>query len=69
MSPRFKRDSYGDAIEKVRSEHRTSVPAARSTMECPRCRTKQVITDAPGMRTCIRCGFEFRSGLEKFQHR
>ena len=60
MAPRFGRDKYSDAIEKVRSEHRTTINPARITVECPRCGTKQVITDAPGMRRCLKCGFEFR---------
>lgn len=61
------RDNYKDAIEKVRSEHRDSIPAPRETMVCPRCGTKQVIRDTPGMRTCLKCGFEFRfkSGLNQ----
>ncbi len=57
---RSKRDSYKNAIDKVRSEHSDSVAAAHDTMECPRCRTKQVVSDVPGRRVCIRCGFEFR---------
>jgi len=57
---KFQRDAYSDAIDRVRSAHRDSVPAARSTMICPRCGTKQVVSDTPGMRTCLKCGFEFR---------
>jgi ribosomal protein S27E len=60
MPPGFKRDAYSDAINKVRSEHSGSIKHANLTVECPRCRTKQVITDAPGMRVCVKCGFEFR---------
>ncbi len=54
------RDAYRDAIDRVRSAHRDSVASAHSTMVCPRCRTKQVINDVPGQRTCLRCGYEFR---------
>lgn len=57
---RSKRDSYKNAIDKVRSEHSGSIATAHDTMECPRCRTKQVVSDVPGRRVCIRCGFEFR---------
>jgi len=60
MSPGYGRSKYGDAIEKVRMQHQDKVAAAHSTVECPRCATKQVITDAPGMRRCVKCGFEFR---------
>lgn len=60
MSPINKRDAYRDAIDKVRSEHSGSVKHANVTVECPRCGTRQVITDAPGMRVCVKCGFEFR---------
>lgn len=54
------RDSYKDAIDKVRAQHSDSIAAAHDSVECPRCRTKQVIPDVPGRRVCIRCGFEFR---------
>lgn len=57
---RSNRDSYKNAIDKVRSEHEASIAPARDSIECPRCRTKQVIPDVPGMRVCVRCGFEFR---------
>lgn len=60
MPAGFKRDAYSDAINKVRSEHSESVKHANLTVECPRCRTRQVITDTPGMRVCVKCGFEFR---------
>ena len=60
MSPGFRRSSYGDAIEKVRSQHSDSIKATQAPVECPRCGTKQMITDAPGKRICIKCGFEFR---------
>lgn len=59
MAPGYRKSAYNDAIDKVRSEHRDSVKAAHLTVECPRCRTKQVVTDAPGMRVCVKCGFEF----------
>lgn len=59
MAPGYRRDAYRDAIDKVRSEHSGSVKHASMTVECPRCRTRQVITDAPGMRVCVKCGFEF----------
>lgn len=57
---RSKRDSYQNAIDKVRAAHADSIASARDTIECPKCRTKQVISDVPGRRVCIRCGFEFR---------
>ena len=57
---RSNRDSYKNAIDKVRAAHRDTIASPHDTVECPRCRTKQVLTDAPGMRVCIKCGFEFR---------
>ena len=60
MAPSYRKDAYSDAIEKVRSQHPGSVKAPTVTVECPRCRTRQVITEAPGMRVCVKCGFEFR---------
>ncbi|MDV3277950.1 MAG: hypothetical protein LYZ69_05725 [Nitrososphaerales archaeon] len=63
MSPRGRRDAYSDAIEKVRSQHRDSIKPARSTVECPSCGTRQVIPDTPGMRRCLKCGYEFRPRL------
>ena len=60
MPPGYRRDAYSDAIDKVRSQHSGSIKHASLTVECPRCGTRQVITDAPGLRTCVKCGFEFR---------
>jgi len=60
MAPSYRKDAYRDAIDRVRSQHSDSVKAAQVTVECPRCKTKQVITEAPGMRVCVKCGFEFR---------
>jgi len=60
MAPAYRKDAYSDAINRVRSQHSDSIKAANVTVECPRCRTKQVITEAPGMRVCLKCGFEFR---------
>ncbi|MGA2663851.1 MAG: hypothetical protein ABSF83_02805 [Nitrososphaerales archaeon] len=57
---KFQRDAYKEAIDKVRSTHRDSVPVAHETLVCPRCGTKQQVSDKPGMRTCLKCGFEFR---------
>jgi len=57
---RSKRDSYANAIDKVRAAHTSSVAPAHDTMECPRCRTRQVVSDVPGRRVCVKCGFEFR---------
>ncbi len=54
------RDAYRDAIDKVRSQHRDSIPAAHASMECPKCHTRQVVDDVPGRRVCVKCGFEFR---------
>ena len=56
----YRRDAYSDAINKVRSEHSGSIKHASVTVECPRCKTRQVITETPGMRVCVKCGFEFR---------
>ncbi len=60
MAPGYKKDAYSDANNRVRSEHKGTIKGAQLTVECPRCRTAQVITDVPGMRTCVKCGFEFR---------
>ncbi len=57
---RSHRDAYAKAIDKVREEHSGSVPAAQMTLECPKCGTRQVVSDAPGRRICVKCGFEFR---------
>ncbi len=57
---RNQRDAYRDAIDKVRFAHRDTIPSAQVTVDCPRCRTKQVILDKPGYRRCLKCGFEFR---------
>ena len=61
--PGYRRDAYSDAINRVRSEHSGNIKNAQMTVECPRCRTRQVVTDAPGLRTCVKCGFEFRPGM------
>lgn len=58
--PGYRKSAYGDAIDKVRSQHSDSIKAATVTVVCPRCGTKQAITEAPGMRVCVKCGFEFR---------
>jgi len=60
MAPAYRKDAYSDAINRVRSQHQDSIKSASVTVECPRCKTKQVITEAPGMRVCVKCGFEFR---------
>jgi ribosomal protein L37AE/L43A len=60
MAPSYRKDAYRDAIERVRAQHSGSIKAPSITVECPRCKTKQVITEAPGMRVCVKCGFEFR---------
>jgi len=60
MAPSYRKDAYRDAIDKVRSQHSDSIKPTNVTVECPRCKTKQVITEAPGMRVCVKCGFEFR---------
>jgi len=60
LNLRSHKDAYKNAIDKVRSEHSGSIPPAHDTMECPKCRTRQVVSDVPGMRTCVKCGFEFR---------
>ncbi|MDG6926376.1 MAG: hypothetical protein JRN09_07455 [Nitrososphaerota archaeon] len=64
---RSNRDSYKNAIDKVRAEHSANIPAAHDSVECPRCRTRQVVPDVPGMRTCVRCGFEFRPKYQSYQ--
>jgi DNA-directed RNA polymerase subunit RPC12/RpoP len=58
--PGNRRDAYRDAIEKVRAEHAANVKPGQMTVECPRCGTKQVLSDVPGKRVCMKCGFEFR---------
>ena len=58
---RSNRDAYRNAIDKVRSAHQEKIAAAKLTLVCPRCGTKQVVTDKPGMRYCMSCGFEFRN--------
>jgi len=60
MAPGYRRDAYSDAIDRVRSAHTDSIKKANVVVECPRCATRQVITEAPGMRVCVKCGFEFR---------
>ncbi len=60
MAPGYRRGAYSDAIDKVRSQHSDSIKQAKTTVECPRCKTKQVITETAGMRVCVKCGFEFR---------
>ena len=60
MAPGYRRDAYSDAINKVRSEHAGSIKGPSVTVECPRCGTRQVIAEVPGMRVCVKCGFEFR---------
>jgi ribosomal protein L37AE/L43A len=59
LAPGYKRDAYRDAIEKVRSQHSGTIKPGTRSVECPRCGTRQVLTDAPGMRVCLKCGFEF----------
>jgi len=58
--PGYRRDAYRDAIEKVRAEHAGTIKPGQLTVECPRCGTKQVMSDVPGKRVCLKCGFEFR---------
>ena len=58
--PRSKRDDYAKAIDKVREQHSSSFATMQPSVECPKCGTKQVLSDAPGRRVCIKCGFEFR---------
>ncbi|MDV3294161.1 MAG: hypothetical protein LYZ70_07805 [Nitrososphaerales archaeon] len=60
MSRPYRKSAYGDAIERVRSAHHDTIKPARETVECPKCGTKQVIPDTPGMRRCMKCGYEFR---------
>jgi ribosomal protein L37AE/L43A len=60
MAPAFGRNKYSDAIEKVRLQHADTISPANLTVECPKCGMKQVIQDAPGMRKCMKCGYEFR---------
>ena len=38
----------------------SSIAPNQVPVECPKCGTKQMLTDTPGRRTCIRCGFEFK---------
>ncbi len=62
---RSHRDAYAKAIDKVREQHSASIAPAQTPVECPKCGTKQIISDAPGRRVCIRCGFEFRPQTQK----
>ena len=62
---RSHRDAYAKAIDKVREEHSTSFGPAQTPVECPKCGTKQIISEAPGRRVCIRCGYEFRAQTQK----
>jgi DNA-directed RNA polymerase subunit RPC12/RpoP len=62
---RSHRDAYAKAIDKVREQHMATIPPAQTAMECPKCGTKQIVSDAPGRRVCIRCGFEFRPQPQK----
>jgi ribosomal protein S27E len=64
--PRSHRDAYEKAIDKVREQHSASIASAKLPVECPKCGTKQVLTDAPGKRVCIKCGFEFRPQVGRF---
>lgn len=57
---RSRRDDYAKAIEKVREQHANSLASVQPSVECPRCGTKQVLSEIPGQRYCIKCGFEFR---------
>lgn len=61
---RYHRDAYEEAIEKVRSAHRGTVSPAQIKIQCPRCGTRQIVLDSPGMRKCLKCGFEFRTASE-----
>jgi DNA-directed RNA polymerase subunit RPC12/RpoP len=63
--PRSNRDAYAKAIDKVREQHASSIPSAQMPVECPKCGTKQMLTDSPGKRVCIRCGFEFQRQIQK----
>jgi DNA-directed RNA polymerase subunit RPC12/RpoP len=62
---RSHRDAYAKAIDKVREQHSASMAPAQTPVECPKCGTKQIISDTPGRRICIRCGFEFRPQTQK----
>jgi len=57
--PRSHRDAYAKAIDKVREQHSSSFVSNVPGVECPKCGTKQVLSDQPGRRVCIKCGFEF----------
>ncbi len=59
MGPPPRRSAYSDAIDKVRAEHSGTIKPSQSVLECARCGTKQVVVDVPGMRKCVKCGFEF----------
>ena len=63
--PRSHRDAYEKAIDKVREQHNMTIQPARVPVECPKCGTRQILTDAPGKRNCIRCGYEFPPQLQK----
>ena len=57
--PGYRRDAYKDAIDRVRSQHSDSIRHANLSVECPKCGSRQVITDDPVMRVCLKCGYEF----------
>ncbi|HUI01486.1 MAG TPA: hypothetical protein VLU99_08505 [Nitrososphaerales archaeon] len=63
--PRSRRDDYAKAIDKVREQHASSFAAMQAPVECPKCGTRQILSDAPGRRVCIKCGFEFRPQTQK----
>ncbi len=58
--PRSQRDAYAKAIDKVREQHSASFAGSGPSVECPKCGTKQILSDVPGRRVCVKCGFEFR---------
>ncbi|MDA4129062.1 MAG: DUF530 domain-containing protein [Thaumarchaeota archaeon] len=66
---RKQRDAYKNAIDRVREAHRDAISPGKITLECPRCGTRQEITDAPGMRRCLKCGFEFSPNIGKARFR
>ncbi len=58
--PRSHRDAYAKAIDKVREQHSSALASIQAPVECPKCGTRQIVSEAPGRRVCVKCGFEFR---------
>jgi ribosomal protein L37AE/L43A len=56
---RKERNAYANAIARVRDAHSADISSRTTSVECPKCGTKQQIEATPGKHTCIKCGYEF----------